>query len=221
MFKPGRFRASAAVSPISPISPRWFDNEDNDIDGPCYFSSEPEEISESDYSNEKSTFVPILIPEPKPRDRRWLGDLRITTTELRSVLAAKNIGTPVERLGLCLRPLEDADEDIVEAACDEFVALSELPAQARLCWSDDGWFRETSALIHRLLVLLAQKRIGMTVNSFLDFVSINNSSKATFDKVLSGHLDKIRNRLLCKRDSPDLIPYDVFLGKVPLGVSVE
>lgn len=213
MFKPGRLRASPAASPLSPVSPRWLDEEDQ-----AYFSSEPEEISE--YS-EKSLFVPTLVAQPRHRDRKWLGQLRNVTTELRAVFAGKSIGIPVDRMCLCLKPVDDIGSSYSEDACDEFALLSVQPAQVRLYWSEEGWFREASGLIHRLLVVLAQKEIGMDVNSFLDFVSINNSNKSSYETVLSGHLDKVRNRLLCKPGSPDMIPYNVFQGNVLLGTATK
>lgn len=210
MFKQSRRRVSPAVSPLSPISPRWLDDHEQ-----VGFLAEPEEISEF---SEKTLIVPTLAAQPRRRDVRWLEKLRDVLSELRSIFAAKHIGIPLERLGLCLRPAENTDFNAYDDAGTEIALLSVQPVQPRLCWSEEGWLRETTSLIRKLLLVLAQKEIGMTVNSFLDFISINNSNKSSYETVLSGHLDKIRNRLLCKRDSPDLIPYDVFLGTVPLGI---
>lgn len=210
MFRQSRRLVSPAVSPLSPVSPRWLDDHEQ-----TGFLAEPEEFSDI---SEKTLFVPILNAQPRRRDVKWLKELRDVLSELRSIFAAKQIGVPMDRLGLCLRPTEETDFNAYDDAGAEMALLSAQPVQPRLCWSEEGWLNETTGLIRKLLQLLAQKSIGMSVNSFLDFININNSNKSSYG-TLSGRLDKVRNRLLCKRDSPNLIPYDVFCGTVPLGTS--
>lgn len=208
MFRQSRRMVSPAISPLSPVSPRWLDEDEQ-----ASFIAEPDELS--DFS-EKTFIVPTLVAEPRRRDVRWSRKLRDIISELRSVFAAQSIGIPVDRLGLCLRPVEDTDFDAYDDAGTEITLLSEQPVQPRLCWFKDRWVCEASAIIFKLLSVLAQKRIGMDVNSFLDFIGLNNNKKPSYESELSGRLDKVRNRLLCKRDSPDLIHHSVFYGLVPL-----
>lgn len=211
MLRQSRRLASPAVSPLSPVSPRWLD--DNEQIG---FAAEPEEFSDI---SEKTLMVPTLVALPRRRDAKWLKELRDVLSGIRSIFAAKQIGVPMDRAGLCLRPTEETDINAYDDAGTEMAMLSMQPVQPRLCWSEEGWINETTGLIRKLLEVLAKKDIGMSVNSFLDFISINNSNKPTYG-TLSGRLDKVRNRLLCKRDSPNKIPYNVFNGEVPLAASL-
>lgn len=164
--------------------------------------------------SEKADSVPILAPEPRRRDRKWLRSLREVVSEVRAILKAKKIGIPMDAFSRCFRSDESSDSDAADAAA-EIALLSKQTVQPRLCWSDDGWHRETTSLIRKVLEVLGQKQIGFCVNSFLDFVSMYNNKKANYENVLSGLLDKIRNRLLCS-NSIYAVPYDVFLGNTPL-----
>lgn len=207
---------SPAVSPLSPISPRWLDDDEQ-----VGFLAEPEEFSDFSDFSEKTLVVPTLASQPRRRDVRWLGKLRDVLSELRSIFAAKKIGVPLDRLGLSLRPNDDTDFNAYDDAGAEIALLSAQPVQARLFWSEESWLGEATRFIHELLEVLAVKKIAISVNSFLDFISINNSKKSSYESILSGVLDKIRNRLLCKPNSPHLIPYDVFLGTTLLGASTD